>query len=366
MQNKKTSFKIRLKRIGAGFAVSGFVAVILAGFLMPPPAYAFENNDALPKSEQQDRTILYAIRACLAIVQLQNLRGAEALNDMNIYGGKEAGNDGNGESANFEIAVGHELIADDGTAKCSSLSHARGLRFIGMTEQQYRNALYEPNTPHANFKLKPDARENMMRLLEQKSEPRRQSAGDATGPKEKNRRVIVAFLRCYQLIPDGAVAPGDAIEINGKKYKLKSGKSNDDKISVGHDLQEDGTYECHTLADLAKIAYRDTPQAELDAIIAEASASEAAAKTPPGSNPDCDTADGGPLQWIICPIIDLGANFTDGVFRNFVRPLLEDIPIGNDPSDGGYRAWQGFRALGNIMLAGCLLAIVYAQARGDK
>lgn len=86
----------------------------------------------------------------------------------------------------------------------------------------------------------------------------------------------------------------------------------------------------------------------------------------PDSNPDCDATITNPLSWIICPIIDLGANFTDAVFTTFVRPLLEDIPVGSDPSDGGYRAWQGFRALGNIVLVGCLLAIVYAQARGEK
>ena len=86
----------------------------------------------------------------------------------------------------------------------------------------------------------------------------------------------------------------------------------------------------------------------------------------PDSNPDCDVKFFNPLSWIICPIIDMGANFTDAVFTTFVRPLLEDIPIGSSPDDGGYRAWQGFRALGNIMLVGCLLAIVYAQARGDK
>ncbi len=86
---------------------------------------------------------------------------------------------------------------------------------------------------------------------------------------------------------------------------------------------------------------------------------------PPGSNPDCDVTNN-PLTWIICPIIDLGANFTDAIFTTFVRPLLEDIPIDTAPDDAGYRAWQSFRALANIMLVGCLLAIVYAQARGDK
>lgn len=93
---------------------------------------------------------------------------------------------------------------------------------------------------------------------------------------------------------------------------------------------------------------------------------EAAANANKAAEEDsCDTT-GSPLSWIICPIIDLGAKFTDFVFNDIVRPFLEDVPISSNPDDPGYNAWKQFRLLGNIVLIGTMLAVVYAQARGDR
>lgn len=90
------------------------------------------------------------------------------------------------------------------------------------------------------------------------------------------------------------------------------------------------------------------------------------AATEPGSLSDCDTELSSPLSWIMCPLIDLGASLTDFVFKDIAKPLLSDIPIDSESDNPAYRAWQGFRFLANIMLIGSMLAIVYAQARGDK
>lgn len=81
-------------------------------------------------------------------------------------------------------------------------------------------------------------------------------------------------------------------------------------------------------------------------------------------NPDCDASLSSPLSWIICPIVDLGTGFTDWVFSTFVRGLLEDVPITTETSDGGYKAWQQFRLIANIILIGSLLIVVYSQTRG--
>lgn len=80
---------------------------------------------------------------------------------------------------------------------------------------------------------------------------------------------------------------------------------------------------------------------------------------------DCDATDA-ILSWIICPIVDLGVKFTDFVFEDIVRPLLESVPVSTDPDHGSYKAWSTFRVLANILLVGSLLAIVYSQARGGK
>lgn len=88
--------------------------------------------------------------------------------------------------------------------------------------------------------------------------------------------------------------------------------------------------------------------------------------TEPGSLSDCDTELSSPLSWMMCPLIDLGTSLTDFVFKDIVKPLLSDIPVSPETDDPAYRAWQGFRFLANIMLIGTMLAIVYAQVRGDK
>lgn len=87
---------------------------------------------------------------------------------------------------------------------------------------------------------------------------------------------------------------------------------------------------------------------------------------PSKTQPDCDAKWSSPLSWIICPVIDIGANLSDFVFKDIVAPLLKDVPITTDPGDPGFKAWQQFRIIGNVLLLGTLLAIVYSQARGGK
>lgn len=94
----------------------------------------------------------------------------------------------------------------------------------------------------------------------------------------------------------------------------------------------------------------------------EAGKVEAAGKT--GEELDCDTKLESVLSWIACPLIDMGVYFTDFVFRDFVQPMLENVPVSTDPNDGSYKAWQQFRLLANIMIIGSLMVIVYSQAKG--
>jgi hypothetical protein len=81
---------------------------------------------------------------------------------------------------------------------------------------------------------------------------------------------------------------------------------------------------------------------------------------------DCDTKLLNPLSWIICPVIDIGANGSDYIFQNIVEPLLSDIPLSTDPNNEFFKAWQGFRFIANIILVAGMLGIVYSMARGDK
>lgn len=81
---------------------------------------------------------------------------------------------------------------------------------------------------------------------------------------------------------------------------------------------------------------------------------------------DCDSAEGVPLSWIICPIIDAGAAFSDFAFNKIIRPLLEDVPVSTDNKDPSYIAWTSFRVIANVLLVAALLAVVYSQAKGGK
>src|SRR3989344_7848297 len=85
-----------------------------------------------------------------------------------------------------------------------------------------------------------------------------------------------------------------------------------------------------------------------------------------GNNISCETTDSGPLGWILCPVIELAASFTEFVFEKFVQPFLEDVPVTTDETDGSYQAWKSFRLIGNIVLVGTMIAVVYAQVRGDR
>lgn len=70
------------------------------------------------------------------------------------------------------------------------------------------------------------------------------------------------------------------------------------------------------------------------------------------------------LGWIICGMTEVVQNFVQDIFSNFIQPMMENTPLSLNPKDPFYKSWQGFRLLGNIMLIGSMLAIVYSQARG--
>jgi hypothetical protein len=81
------------------------------------------------------------------------------------------------------------------------------------------------------------------------------------------------------------------------------------------------------------------------------------------AGPDCN-AEGLSLGWVICPIVEMVSGFGRYIFSDFIQPMMENTPLSLDPRDPFYKSWQGFRLIGNILLIGSLLAIVYSQARG--
>ena len=82
--------------------------------------------------------------------------------------------------------------------------------------------------------------------------------------------------------------------------------------------------------------------------------------------PSCDAQLSSIISWVLCPIIDGSLGATHFMFENIISPFLEDVPITTDPEDGSYRAWKNFRLLGNIVLVGTMMAVVYAQVKGGR
>lgn len=84
----------------------------------------------------------------------------------------------------------------------------------------------------------------------------------------------------------------------------------------------------------------------------------------PEDQADCDMQLESILSWIACPVIDMGVNTTDWIFEHLIQPMLEDVPVSTNPNDGSYKAWQQFRIIGNVLLIGTMLAIVFSQLKG--
>ena len=95
------------------------------------------------------------------------------------------------------------------------------------------------------------------------------------------------------------------------------------------------------------------------------------ASKPPGSGDTgedvntCDVKFNSKISWIICPVVELGIGATDRIFSDFIQPLMEDVPVSTNSDDGAYKAWQQFRLIGNIVLVGAMIAVVYAQIKGS-
>ena len=82
------------------------------------------------------------------------------------------------------------------------------------------------------------------------------------------------------------------------------------------------------------------------------------------TDPDCESSGGFGLAWIMCPLIEGLASVTDFIFDKIVEPMMDDVPVSTKASDPGYKTWQGFRLIANIILIGALLVMVLAQAIG--
>jgi len=88
------------------------------------------------------------------------------------------------------------------------------------------------------------------------------------------------------------------------------------------------------------------------------------------TSPTCESG-GDPLNWIICPIFNGVAAFSDFLFTQVIEPLLTTTPLSTSQADckqgtGNctYQIWSNFRIYGDIFLVIALIVIVFGQSIG--
>ncbi len=82
-------------------------------------------------------------------------------------------------------------------------------------------------------------------------------------------------------------------------------------------------------------------------------------------NATCE-ANGNPMSWLFCPLINGLATAADKTFELLIVPLLRTKPIDfeNVSEDITFQVWSSFRILGNIILVIALLILVFGQSIG--
>jgi hypothetical protein len=364
----KKKFGNHTKKIFIGVVLPLLIIMpILLPILTPSPVFAAIQN----VSEQRDRTILHALYRCLDPNNDPHLDGNFT---SNATGDDVRSNNMEGIIAsgafNEDAAVGYEIDSEDGNASCDQMSLTRAMRPIGKTPHWFFNQFYNLS----NLQERSDGSghgypyregvtfESVLAKIKNLMEAR----DLGIGKDERLRRLAGAFWLCAEPAP----APPDrpTSTIGGKKYQLQDGKSDDSQISVGYDLENtNGKFECNTLLnwgnkrEMAE-ALRTNPRGSTPGSDGGGGAGAAAAD----DSPDCDAQLNSPLSWIVCPLVDMGTAFTDWVYTEFVRGMLQEVPISTDANDGGYKAWQSFRILANIILVGAMLILVYGMIRGGR
>ena len=159
-------------------------------------------------------------------------------------------------------------------------------------------------------------------------------------------------------------------KVTTKNYVLKGGQN--DVTEVGYSLDGDGGNDqmmsCPTIVNqMNKMVtdYSNTVTANVNDgnPSNDPGQTNGSASGLSDSHPTCE-ANGDPLTWIMCPIFNGVAGFSDWMFRNMVEPLLRVSPVSTDPNNGSFQVWSNFRIYGNIILIISMLVIVFGQAIG--
>ena len=87
--------------------------------------------------------------------------------------------------------------------------------------------------------------------------------------------------------------------------------------------------------------------------------------SPPVEDPDQQSEDKTTcaipgIGWLLCPVLDLLAKVTDGIY-SFLAEFLETQPLTNDSSSGLFKAWSVMRNFANVAFVLVFLVIIFSQ-----
>ena len=90
--------------------------------------------------------------------------------------------------------------------------------------------------------------------------------------------------------------------------------------------------------------------------------------TADAEHPTCETVGTDPFTWILCPISNGLAAFSDQIIESFLIPWMQPSAVGLNPGDPVtgdiYTIWSAFRVYGDIVLVIALIVAVISQAFG--
>lgn len=358
------------------------LTIILSFFsiLLPTKVtYAVTDNDVLAVSDQRNRTVMYTILKCIENHErLKSTVSADELNKFNIY-----------EEANDEFAVGHEIQADDGRVKCSSIALGQALAFVGMTETQFKDALYKPlndgsdgNYWMGNSEEQKKRANDLEAKIRGTLEGKKHSQNAVVGPKERSRRLLVSLARCIEEVPAGQ-SPGKSAQIGNTTYNYTADHGEGTEVSTGFDMEpQNGRYECKTLINLANtenLLAQLPPGIALSAVNSnpgilgdiatqvangktlEEATQGALAAAKAGTGESCEK-NGGEFSWILCPALKLANSFLREVDQQLIRLLT--LPRAYYEAPQVELTWARLRNLAYIILVPIMLIMILSTAMG--
>ncbi len=348
------------------------------------PVAAYTGPDKEPTPDKQlQRTMAYMFMYCAtgatdsdyAAILNDDVEGARWLRqDMSPDEARE----GNIWTTDAKGSVGHEIEPEDGKMSCGNGAERKRIvettaLLLGHSSiDAFIRAYYD--RVDGRWRPKGNLAED---LLTKVNDVTFGGAADAEanvelGPKERERRALVAFARCFKPAGD-SLRPITKVDGKDFVYRGETGdeKKPGDTIAVGQDWQKDGEMRCDTLAKITKIpddvdidALWSNPQLLLQSGENSEEASKvtfAGAFGPASDGADtCESATDNDFGWILC----IGISLVDDTFASMQDAVDDLLEVSENEFDSPElkAVWSYFKNVATFLLILVGLVMIIGQA----